>query len=155
MPFQSTQVAARLRGMSHQTFVHTHRVTYAACTIGNHVYYARYLDLLEEARGEFFRALGLTFRQWHEGGTVFPVIEARLRYKGAARYDDVLRIELWLTELERVRMNFAGRIVNEAGQVLIEANTLHACTGTDDKLKRLPEELVAKLRPYVAGAVPP
>jgi acyl-CoA thioesterase FadM len=24
------------------------------------------------------------------------------RYKGAARYDDVLRIEVWLTEPERV-----------------------------------------------------
>ena len=136
--------------MSHQTFTHTHRVTYAECTIGNHVYYARYLDLLEAARGEFFRALGTTFQQWHDGGTVFPVIEARLRYKGAARYDDVLRIELWLTELERVRMNFAGRILNEQGPLLVEANTLHACASPDDKLKRLPEELVAKLQPYLA-----
>jgi len=28
-------------------FVHTHRVTYAECTVGNHIYHARYLDLLE------------------------------------------------------------------------------------------------------------
>ncbi len=138
--------------MSHQTFTHTHRVTYAECTIGNHVYYARYLDLLEAARGEFFRALGTSFQQWHDGGTVFPVIEARLRYKSAARYDEVLRIELWLTELERVRMNFAGRILNEQGKVLVEANTLHACASPEDKLKRLPEELVAKLQPYLARA---
>jgi len=58
--------------MSHQIFTHTHRVTYAECTIGNHVYYARYLDLLETARGEFFRALGMTFQQLHDNGTVFP-----------------------------------------------------------------------------------
>jgi len=136
--------------MSHQTFVHAHRVTYAECTIGNHVYYARYLDLFEEARGEFFRAIGMTFQQLHEGGTIFPVIEARLRYKGAARYDDVLRIEVWLTELERVRLNFACRILNEGPKLLVEASTLHACTSLDDKPKRLPEELVAKLRPYLA-----
>ena len=136
--------------MSHQTFVHTRRVTYAECTIGNHVYYSRYLDLLEEARGEFFRALGMTFQQLHDSGTLFPVIEARLRYRGAARYDDVLRIEVWLTELERVRMTFACRILNAAGKVLIEANTVHACTGTDEKLKRLPEELLAVLQPYRA-----
>ena len=140
--------------MSHQTFTHTHRVTYAECTIGNHIYYARYLDLLEAARGEFFRALGTTFQQWHDGGTVFPVIEARLRYKGAARYDDMLRIEVWLTELARVRMNFAHRILNESGKLLIEANTLHACASPDDKLKRLPEELVAKLQPYVVCVEP-
>jgi len=136
--------------MSHQIFTHTHRVTYAECTIGNHVYYARYLDLLETARGEFFRALGMTFQQLHDNGTVFPVIEARLRYKGAARYDDVLRIEVWLSELERVRMNFACRILNEAGKLLVEANTLHACASPDEKLKRVPEELIEKLRPYLA-----
>jgi acyl-CoA thioester hydrolase len=138
--------------MSHQTFIHTHRVTYAECTIGNHVYYARYLDLLEEARGEFFRALGMPFQQLHESGTIFPVIEARVRYKGAARYDEVLRTEMWLTGLERVRLNFAGRIFNDQQKLLVEANTLHACTSTDDKPKRLPEELVAKLKPYVALA---
>jgi len=137
--------------MSHEIFVHTHRVTYAECTIGNHIYYARYLDLLEAARGEFFRAVGLTFQQLQNEGFIFPVIEARLRYKGAARYDDVLRIETWLTELERVRLNFAYRILNESGQLLVEAHTLHACTGLDDKLKRLPEALVRKLRPYLAA----
>jgi acyl-CoA thioester hydrolase len=140
--------------MSHQVFTHTHRVTYADCTIGNHIYYARYLDLLEAARGEFFRALGVTFRQLHDAGAVFPVIEARLRYKGAARYDDVLRIEVWLTELDRVRLNFSCRVLNEAGRILVEANTLHACTSLEDKLQRVPEELAAKLKPYLASPAP-
>ena len=139
--------------MSHQIFVHPHRVTYAECTIGNHVYYARYLDLLEAARGEFFRTLGTTFQQWHDAGTLFPVIEARLRYKGAARYDDVLRIEVWLTQLDRVRLEFAHRISHESGKLLIEAHTLHAGTSTADKLQRLPEELVAKLKPYLLSAI--
>lgn len=135
--------------MSHQTYVHTHRVTYAECTVGNHVYYARYLDLLEAARGEFFRSVGITFQQLQDSGAIFPVVEVKLKYKGAARYDDVLKIELWLTELERVRMNFACRIFNEAGKLLVEGQTMHVCTSMDEKLKRLPEELIAKLRPYV------
>jgi len=138
--------------MSHEKFVHTRRVTYSECTIGNHVYYSRYLDLLEEARGEFFRALGITFQQLHERGFVFPVIEAKLRYKGAARYDDVLRIEMWLTELERVRLNFGCRILDEKQKLLVEANTLHACTSADDKLQRVPDELVEKLQRYLAPA---
>lgn len=138
--------------MSHEKFVHTHCVTYAECTVGNHIYYARYLDLLEAARGEFFRAMNMTFQQLHESGTVFPVIEAKLRYKGAARYDDVLRIEVWLTELERVRMNFAYQIFNEQQKLLVEASTLHACTSIEDKLQRVPEELAEKLRPYLAVA---
>lgn len=148
----STVFPAAMGGMSHQKFTHAHRVTYAECTIGNHIYYARYLDLLEAARGEFFRALGKTFQQWHEQDLVFPVIEAHLRYRGAARYDDVLRIEVWLTELSRVRLNFAYRVLNEAGKLLVEGQTLHACTSASDKLQRVPEELAALLQPFVASA---
>ena len=43
-----------------ETFIHHHRVSYAECTVGNHIYHSRYLDLLEAARGEFLRALGRT-----------------------------------------------------------------------------------------------
>lgn len=134
-------------------FVHTHRVTYAECTIGDHIYYARYLDLLEAARGEFFRHLGVTLRQLTEGDTLFPVIEACVSYKGAARYDDVLRIELWLTELERVRLNFAYRVVNEQGRILVEAKTRHACTTAREKPKRVPAAVVARLEPYICESM--
>jgi len=40
-------------------FRHIYRVVYADCTLGNHIYYSRYLDILEAARGEFFRHLGV------------------------------------------------------------------------------------------------
>ncbi|MGN6552400.1 MAG: hypothetical protein ACTHLW_01530 [Verrucomicrobiota bacterium] len=39
--------------MSELSFRHDHRVAYAECTVGNHIYYGRYLDVLESARGEF------------------------------------------------------------------------------------------------------
>ena len=63
----------------------THRVTYAECTVGDHIYHARYLDLLEAARGEFMRALGGPVLAWQDADYIFPVIEARLRYRYPAR----------------------------------------------------------------------
>jgi acyl-CoA thioester hydrolase len=138
--------------MSHQVYTHTHRVTYAECTIGNHVYYARYLDLLEAARGEFFRSIGRTFQELHTADTLFPVIDVRLRYKGAARYDDVLKIDVWLAELERVRISFGYRVLLESGKLLLEGSTTHACTSTTDKLKRIPDGLASRLAPFVAAA---
>jgi acyl-CoA thioester hydrolase len=120
--------------------------------VGDHVYYSRYLDLLEQARGEFFRHLGATFRSWQERDTIFPVVECRLRYKGAARYDDLLAIDLWVTEAGKVRLNFAYRIVSDGGKMLVEGATLHVCTTLQDKPKRIPEELSVKLRPYLAPA---
>lgn len=54
-------------------FQYTHRVSYADCTVGNHIYYGRYLNLLEIARGEFFRHLGITLLQLQAQDTIFPV----------------------------------------------------------------------------------
>ena len=124
-------------------------MTYADCTPGNHIYYGRYLDLLEAARGEFFRQLGTPFLQWQERGFIFPVIECHLRYRAPARYDDLLTIELWPTAAEGVRLNFAYRILGQSGAVVLEAETRHACTGMNEKPRRLPEELSGALQPYL------
>jgi acyl-CoA thioester hydrolase len=133
-------------------FQYTHRVSYAECTAGNHVYYARFLDLLEGARGEFFRHLGTTFRQWQERDTTFPVVECRLRYLAPARYDELLSVEVMVTVAERVRLNFAYRIVNEAGTIILQAETFHVCTALNEKPKRLPEELRSLLKSWLQPA---
>ena len=126
-------------------FRYSHRVTYAECTLGNHVYHSRYFDLLEAARGEFIRSLGDTVLAWQERGVIFPVIEARIRYQCPARYDDLLAVEVWPTLIGSVRLNFGHRILNQAGKTILEAETFHACTGVDEKPRRLPAELAAKL----------
>jgi acyl-CoA thioester hydrolase len=133
-------------------FRHTDRVTYADCTLGDHVYYARYLELLEAARGEFHRHLGVTFRQWQERDVVFPVIECRLRYKVPARYDEVLTIELWPTLAERARLNFSYRMIKDGAMLVLEAETFHVCASREEKPKRLPEDLVRVLTPYLRPA---
>jgi acyl-CoA thioester hydrolase len=138
--------------MNQRAFQHEHRVTYADCTVGNHVYYARYLDLLEAARGEFFRHLGVTFLDWQEQDVIFPVVEVRLCYKAPARYDEVLKAEIVVTAAERIRLNFGYRMVNPAGALILEAETWHVCTRRDEKPQRLPASLVAALQPYLRPA---
>ncbi len=130
-------------------FQYHHRVTYAECTAGNHIYYSRYLDLMEAARGEFFRHLGVPLLQWQQREILFPVIECHIRYHAPARYDDLLTIELWPAALQRVRLNFNYRIHNQAAALILEAETFHACTGLNEKPRRIPEELDQLLRPHL------
>lgn len=139
--------------MNEQSFIHPYRVTYRDCTLGNHVYYANCLGILEAARGEFFRTLGGTFLKWQEVGFMFPVVEVHLRYKALARYDDLLNIEVWVTAAERVRLNFGYRIVNQSGTVILEGETWHVCLSLDEKMKRLPEDLIAAVNPHLRSAV--
>jgi acyl-CoA thioester hydrolase len=141
--------------MNHQVYVHRHRVHYAECTLGNHIYYARYLDLLETARGEMFRQLGQPFLHWQEQGFLFPVLEVHLRYRHPARYDDELDLALWLTRLDRVRLNFGCSIRNQRGELVLDGETWHVCTSLEEKPRRLPPELAASLRSYLqANATP-
>ena len=117
--------------------------------MGNHVYYSRYLEMLEEARGEFFRQLGCPFLGLQEAGTAFPVIGLQISYKGAARYDDLLTIETFLIELGGIRVSFGYRVLNAAGSLLAEGETRHVCASVDEKPKRLPKDLSEKLQPYL------
>jgi len=135
-----------------EVFRHQHRVSYSECTVGNHVYYARYLDFLETARGEFFRAIGMPMLEWQAQGVIFPVIEARLRYQAPARYDDLLMISIAVTKAERARLNFEYRIETQAGHKILEAETWHVCSGLNDKPRRLPEELIACFQPFLKPA---
>jgi acyl-CoA thioester hydrolase len=135
--------------MSDPVFQHQHRVVYAECTVGNHVYYARYLDMLEEARGEFFRRAGWPLLALQESGTAFPVIGVEIAYHGPARYDDILSIELWITEMRGARLNFGFCIRHAGGSTLAQGHTRHVCASLDEKPKRLPKELSEGLAPFL------
>lgn len=134
-----------------QIYSHTRRVIYADCTVGNHIYYSRYFDLLEEARGEFFRSLGFSLRQLAEEGFAFPVIHCIGRFLAPARYDDLLRIELHLESLGRIKLECAGRILSETGQLLFEGATRHACVDESDAPTRIPDALNRQLAPFLVS----
>lgn len=128
-------------------FRHRHRVSYADCTVGNHVYYARYLDIVEQARGEFFRTAGVLLADLQGQDIAFPVIEAHLHYEAPARYDDELIIEVELTESDRLNLVFAYGISNDRKQIILPARTRHVSASMEHKPKRMPSEVFFKLNP--------
>lgn len=138
--------------MPASVFQYKHRVVYAECTVGNHVYYSRYLEILEAARGEFCRHLGCPLLQCQQAGTIFPVIGLDISYLSPARYDDLLTVEIWVAELGGVRLSIGFRIRNSAGTRLTEGHTRHVCTTPEEKPKRIPKELLERMQPYLASA---
>ncbi len=133
-----------------QVFEHRLRVMANDCTVGNHVYYSRYLDWLEAARTELFRAIGHPFGKLMEGDLMLPAIEAQLRYHQPARFDDRIIVRLWVAEVSRARIFFSGEIVNaDTGALLVTTATTHVCTSREDKPQRLPAGLAAALTAYV------
>jgi acyl-CoA thioester hydrolase len=130
-------------------FKHLYRVVYADCTVGNHVYYARYLDILEAARGEFFRQAGVPLLELQNRGTTFPVIDLNIAFKGPARYDDLLTVALWITEIKGVRLTFGFRVLHSAGHLLAHGNTRLVCASIDAQPQRIPKDLIERFQPFV------
>jgi len=136
-------------------FRYRHRVSFAECTAGNHVYYARYLEILERARGEFFRAVGKPLAALQTSELFFPVIEAHLHYEAAARYDDELIVEVVVTELDRLHLSFAYGVSNTRNTIVLTGHTRHICAGADEKPRRMPPEVFKELNAAMAGVPTP
>lgn len=133
-----------------QIFEHHLRVPASDCTVGNHVYYSRYLDWLEAARNGFFRGISHPFPKLFESGIMLPAVEAQIQYHGAARFDDRVVVRLWLQEISRIKLVFAAEIVNmETGKVLVTVSTTHVFTDHNGKPHRLPAPLLQALQARV------
>lgn len=123
-------------------FVHRHRVLYADTDMAGIVYHANYLRFFEAARGELLRAGGLPYAEIERRGLVMPIVESRLRHRRPARYDDLLAIETWVSELRAasVTVSYAARR-HADGELLCEGSTLLACTRREGGVIPLPLDL--------------
>ena len=74
------------------------------------------------------------------------MVEARLSYRSPARYDDLIAVETFLTEVKRASARFGYRIVRE-GEVLVTGATVHACVDLEGRVRRMPAALLERLGP--------
>jgi acyl-CoA thioester hydrolase len=119
------------------------------------VYYANYLRYFEAGRNEFIRARGLRYRDFEERFSLrLPVVEAQVSYRTPARYDDVLTVETTIEDVKRASARFVYRIVR-GGEVVATGHTLHACVDLDGRIRRMPQELLARLGGAGEGAREP
>lgn len=127
---------------------HPVRVCFGDTDAAGVVYHATYLRFFEQARAELMRAGGTTYASLFESGVVMPIVEVWFRYRGPARYDDLVDVEVWVHEIGRasvlvgVKMWRRGEIVGEGGCRL-------ACLDAAGRVRRLPDALRGP--PYVGG----
>lgn len=92
------------------TYLHQHRVRYRECDPMGVVYHTHYLDYFEAGRTEALRDLGVRYRDLEAEGIIMPVVEATVRYRGPAHYDDVIVVEVTFVEPPTVRVPIDYRV---------------------------------------------
>ncbi|MDA8417500.1 MAG: thioesterase family protein [Desulfobacteraceae bacterium] len=115
------------------------RVLYGDTDSGGVVYYANYLRYFEQGRTELMRAAGYSYRELEAQGLIMPVVESYVRYKAAARYDDLLTIRTALTELKTHSCRFDYEIIREPDQLLlVKGFTVNAVVNREGRLSKFP-----------------
>lgn len=131
----------------------SYRVIYGDTDQMGIVYYANYLRFFERGRCEFMRARGIAYQDVEAAGFILPVVEANVRYRSSARFDDLLTIETWVERTSRVKVFFAYAVWREPTgpegavverELLAEGTTVHACLNREGRPARLPTEFVKR-----------
>jgi acyl-CoA thioester hydrolase len=104
------------------------------------VYYANYLRYFESARAAYWRDLGKSYRDLEAWGVALPVIEAHCNYRRFAFYEDLLTVDVGVSELRGASLRFAYRVLRGA-ELLADGYTRHAVIGTDGRPRALPAAL--------------
>ncbi|MEI7024779.1 acyl-CoA thioesterase [Paenibacillus sp. y28] len=111
-------------------YVHPLRVRYQETDQMGVVYHANYLNLFEIGRTELIRELGMTYRELEAAGLFLPVLEANVKFRQPAKYDDLILIHTRIADFSSVRIDFESQIRRWEGD-------------TETKTRDLPPELLS------------
>jgi len=121
------------------------KIYYHHTDCGGVVYYATYLQFLEEARTEFLAERGLDLKKLSGEGKFFVVARQEVDYKSPAYYGDILEINTRLNAVKGVQVDLSHRIKNESAVTVIEARTVLAFVDKGFKICRIPEDIRRKI----------
>ena len=131
-------------------FVTEYRVIYADCDPFDVMYYANYLSLFERGRTEFFRSLGLAYREISDRGIYTPVTEAHCNYIKSVRYDDLLQIETAIGELRKASIRIEHHIYKKEPRTLLaKGYTVLAFVNREAKIQPVPPDVAVKVRQFL------
>lgn len=123
---------------------HRVRVRYCETDRMAVAHHGSYVAWFEEARTEWMRQRGRTYRQIEDDGDLLQVVDFQCRYHKPVDYDEVVAIRVRVEESGRAAVTLAYEARRESdGEVCATGSTRLACVGRDGRLRRLPAELKA------------
>jgi len=140
----SAQPSSRIRPLFKSKHgLHRVRVAYCDTDAAQVVHHASYFRFLEVARVEYWRENGLDYAKFErDTGLGLPVAEARMRYRSAARFDDLLEIETWVGKASRASVWFDATIKRD-GALLHESSVRLACAVfATGEIRRIPDAVL-------------
>ncbi len=122
------------------------RVRFCETDLMGIVHHSNYLAYFEAGRVEWLRRRGVTYADWAARGIHLPVVEASVRYRAPARFDDVIAIETSLVEIRAASLRFEyrmERLGEPEPELLAEGFTRLACVNEHHAVQRFSRDVLA------------
>jgi acyl-CoA thioester hydrolase len=132
-----------------ETFTHTLRVRYGECDVQGVVFNANWLAYFDVVITELWRGLIGGYAGMVEEGADMMVAEAGIRFRGPARFDDLVEFRLTVASLSSTAMS--TRIEAWVGDALaVEGTMRHVFVEPGTTTKRpIPDHIRALLEPLL------
>jgi acyl-CoA thioester hydrolase len=129
-------------------FVHRLRVRFHECDPQGVVFYAHYFAYVDVALTEMWREAFGSYGNVVAAGTDVVVVEAASTFRGSARFDDDLDVELRIERLGTTSMAMATAIRRDE-ELLVEGRIVHVFVDIATMGKKaIPDHMRAALEAY-------
>src|SRR5215467_47939 len=108
----------------------TIRVRYAETDRMGLLHHANYLVYFEQGRIELLRSQGLSYKDLEDQGFLLVLTRLQVRYRNAARYDDLLTLRTTVARTTLVKIEHSYELFRD-GVLLAEAQTTLGCIDRD------------------------
>ena len=134
-----------------QGFVWQVRVYWEDTDAGGVVYHSQYLNFFERARTEWLRKLGVQqAKLLREDGVQFVITQMDIRFRHAARLDDLLDVSVESVQTSGARMTMLQQIKRASDAVVIAQADVTAASLDTTRLQ--PTKMPAWIRAEINNA---
>lgn len=137
------------------SFVTSRRVEFSDTDAAGIAHFATFFRMMEQAEHELLRSVDLSVVAHDASGTIsWPRVSAKCDFTAAARFEDVLEIEVRITRLGKRSITYAHRFLRDGKELATGEITAVCCRIKDGKPPKsidIPAGIAKKLKSFVAS----
>jgi acyl-CoA thioester hydrolase len=134
-------------------FVTTRRVEFSDTDAAGIAHFAAFFRMMEQAEHELLRSVGLSVVMHDSAGTIsWPRVSAKCDFLAAARFEDLLEIEVRIARLGKRSITYAHRFLLDGKELATGEITAVCCRIKDGKPPKsidIPAAMAKKLKSFV------
>ena len=90
------------------------------------VHNSNYIRWFEEARVEFMRGIGISYKVMEDEGIQVPVVSVSCKYRSPATFDDVVIVKVFVKKFNGIVIELAYEVIDEeTGIVRVTGESSH------------------------------